>query len=633
MQLVANTKITKLSMSTKRPSSSSLQFSWNWIILYTITQFAGIVKSQSCACCSQLAAYNVTTEWIDRTTPNGLCTRSDGKILVFSDEFTTTRGLGIGADTKWQSQNLYFYSNPTTHLENYKPEAVSITTDGVNKVLKIEATLGGDTADLYPSAPTFSIRSTGAKIEDTYGKRYKSGAINGWNKFCFTGGYIEARVKLAGTVDSVGVWPSISLVGNLARWGYIRSMEGVYPWSYNTCDVETYWPQNVQLINKCSATKGRGSPHIDLLEVAISSAGIADLLVGTKIAPVMPIGTHWFPNTTLFSTPGSALNLWPGVIPKVNNAERPGTSTYDIIQAKRSIDNTYFTAYHTYGLDWKPNGWMTWYLDGAEIFSINTNLPPASNTLGQTVGERPTSLEPMYINLAVSLQYFPNNPEDFMDQYVPTAMMVDYMRVYQDPAALNLGCSPPGFETATDIACNVTKYKFNTVWEEPMTGFNIGACPYDMTSKKSINIIYIIIPVAVVGGLVALLLAFLLYRYCVRQQRTAAAAPKVHPQPANSSVEMKNAPGYLRDSRRLGGSLNAAAGNQIMMNGPGRTSLKQGDTLLATFGSGRLNTQGSGRLMTPNGRPITTPSMGQQRTPQGNRPSPAMPSLSDKEEY
>ena len=33
--------------------------------------------------------------------------------------------------------------------------------------------------------------------------------IQTWNKFCFTGGYIEANVSLPGLADVAGLWPAI----------------------------------------------------------------------------------------------------------------------------------------------------------------------------------------------------------------------------------------------------------------------------------------------------------------------------------------------------------------------------------------------------------------------------------------
>lgn len=37
-------------------------------------------------------------------------------------------------------------------------------------------------------------------------KEYKSGMINSWNKFCYTGGFIEAAVQLPGNAETSGFW-------------------------------------------------------------------------------------------------------------------------------------------------------------------------------------------------------------------------------------------------------------------------------------------------------------------------------------------------------------------------------------------------------------------------------------------
>lgn len=47
-----------------------------------------------------------------------------------------------------------------------------------------------------------------------------------WNKFCFTGGYIEASVVLPGVNNILGLWPAIWTMGNLGRAGYGASLEG-----------------------------------------------------------------------------------------------------------------------------------------------------------------------------------------------------------------------------------------------------------------------------------------------------------------------------------------------------------------------------------------------------------------------
>lgn len=47
------------------------------------------------------------------------------------------------------------------------------------------------------------------------------------NKFCFTGGYIEAAAQLPGENNVVGMWPAVWTMGNLGRAGYGASLEGM----------------------------------------------------------------------------------------------------------------------------------------------------------------------------------------------------------------------------------------------------------------------------------------------------------------------------------------------------------------------------------------------------------------------
>lgn len=90
---------------------------------------------------------------------------------------------------------------------------------------------------------------------------YMSGMLQSWNKFCFTGGYIEVNVSLPGSsnvtggscsrshrpADRVsltlrprtGFWPGAWTLGNLARAGYGATTDGTWPYSYSTCDIGT----------------------------------------------------------------------------------------------------------------------------------------------------------------------------------------------------------------------------------------------------------------------------------------------------------------------------------------------------------------------------------------------------------
>jgi len=104
---------------------------------------------------------------IDLETPEEAKTRTgfDGEEyeLVFSDEFNTDgRTFYPGEDPFWEAVDLHYWA--TADLEWYDPS--QITTQGGALVI---------TLDQIPNHDLF----------------YKSGMLQSWNKFCFTGGYVE----------------------------------------------------------------------------------------------------------------------------------------------------------------------------------------------------------------------------------------------------------------------------------------------------------------------------------------------------------------------------------------------------------------------------------------------------------
>ncbi|CED85101.1 Concanavalin A-like lectin/glucanase, subgroup [Phaffia rhodozyma] len=131
--------------------------------------------------------------------------------LVFSDEFNVDgRSFYSGDDPYWEANDLHAWA--TDDLEWYSPEAV--TTANGSLVL----TLSNITQhDLY----------------------YQGAEISSWNKFCFTGGRLEASVKLPGRPDVYGLWPAVWTLGNLGRVGYGGTLDGLWPYSYDSCDVGT----------------------------------------------------------------------------------------------------------------------------------------------------------------------------------------------------------------------------------------------------------------------------------------------------------------------------------------------------------------------------------------------------------
>ena len=67
-------------------------------------------------------------------------------------------------------------------------------------------------------------------------KYFKSGMVQSWNKFCFTGGIIEVDMIIPGHPFIGGLWPAVWMLGNLGRATYESSTNNIWPWSYDTCD-------------------------------------------------------------------------------------------------------------------------------------------------------------------------------------------------------------------------------------------------------------------------------------------------------------------------------------------------------------------------------------------------------------
>lgn len=101
-------------------------------------------------------------------------------------------------------------------------------------------------------------------------KNYTSGMIQSWNKFCFTGGVLEIKLRLPGRADSGGLWPALWLMGNLARATFADTTMYMWPWSYDECDGSIPYLSSKQRITACDAKpgynfhphQGRGAPEI-----------------------------------------------------------------------------------------------------------------------------------------------------------------------------------------------------------------------------------------------------------------------------------------------------------------------------------------------------------------------------------
>ena len=116
---------------------------------------------------------------IDTDTPKDALTRigydNEDYELVFSDEFSVDgRTFYPGDDPFWEAVDLWYWA--TNDLEWYDPAQIT-TRDGA-LVIRMENRTNHE------------------------GMQYVSGMLQSWNKFCFTGGYIEIAISLPGPDES-----------------------------------------------------------------------------------------------------------------------------------------------------------------------------------------------------------------------------------------------------------------------------------------------------------------------------------------------------------------------------------------------------------------------------------------------
>ncbi|KAI2489279.1 Beta-glucan synthesis-associated protein (SKN1) [Fragilaria crotonensis] len=458
------------------------------------------------------APVNITANWTEypsaspSSTPTAIPTVTTKTFqLVFSDEFNTPgRTFEDGSDPRWTALDKNDYTNDALHY--YSPQNAVTNADG-ELVITTEA------------ADTSVIGYDDVKRQNTHTtKHFRSAMLQSWNKFCFTGGIVEAEAILPGRHDVGGLWPAFWMLGNLARHTYVASSEHVWPWSSTTCTTKS---RTAQLISGCANIAhygmekrlGRGAPEIDIFEVQPgptranegpflqSSVGQPFMSASYQVAPGRPANRpgdgnwpgpgQWYEG--LKGGANSSLNInFYGNYNSFKGEFDPARQDYwsDAISFNRQLDADYFAKPHVYRLEWdlpsnETDGYLRWYLDGELVLSINgTGVVKAD--LGSEI-----SSEPMYIllNTAVSKQWgFPRTcpgacpcknyrcrstrwqdtcgfSEGFCDMVTnaegPPEYKINWVRVYQDPTneMQKVGCSTPERPTRKFIEAHEKLYK------------------------------------------------------------------------------------------------------------------------------------------------------------------------------
>lgn len=345
-----------------------------------------------------------------------------------------------------------------------------------------------------------------------YGKmirHFKSAMVQGWNKFCFTGGILEVEIQLPGDPHIGGLWPAVWLLGNLGRATYEESTNLMWPWSYNVCDRPF---QHSQILSACSVTEhfsfhpnqGRGATEIDLVEVMPGKPGKLPLVHGPierpyaamtlQVAPGVPEskrrpqsgslpewGFTWYDNLTF----GVNVSINPffyghylGETKALEPVGRSEKESYqcDSIGAMGNIDATYWTKMHKFRLEWEPgeDGYLRWYYD--DEFKYGIEGKSLQNLTGSHIPSEPSYL---ILNTAISTSWGFPEPPPGCDEYdcntqsgrcgfdqgfcqtLPATFLIDSVRVYQrkDNPKHTVGCNPKEFPTRKYIEGNEFKYK------------------------------------------------------------------------------------------------------------------------------------------------------------------------------
>ena len=429
--------------------------------------------------------------------------------LVFSDEFEVDgRSFYPGDDPFWEAVDLHYWQ--TNNYEWYDPEAVT-TRDG-----KLEIKL-----DQRPE----------------HNKNFRGGMIQSWNKFCYRGGLLIASIQLPGSPSLGQLWPAFWIMGNLGRAGFGASLEGTWPYSYDKCDVGTVinqtlfndngepWPPNNtfagdvgfndkhytrsisflagQKLSACTCPGddhpgprndvGRAAPEIDVFEAQVSDKTMTvsqscqmapynylyDIIAPDPNTPDLLNPTERINKTRAFSSYQKEwqLNWYTGEATQ-QSLSGVGIASQTAVQ---NVANKYpeEERFATYSLEYKPgeDGYVSWTSAGNKTWEIHPGaLDPDPRT---RIGHRTFPKEPMYIimNLGISknfVQHFDwDKLQDIWDEFGSMKMLVDWVRLYQDPEQIDVGCDPEDMPTKKYIERHADAYHNAnlTIWGEGEGGY------------------------------------------------------------------------------------------------------------------------------------------------------------------
>ncbi|KAI3607332.1 glycoside hydrolase family 16 protein [Moniliophthora roreri] len=444
-------------------------------------------------------------ELVDKDTPDSAKVRTgfDGQTydLVFSDEFNTPgRTFWPGDDPYWEAMDIWY--GVTQDLEWYDPQQVT-TRDGalvitMDSVTTLQSGLTPGSTAPFTTAQNHNLS-------------YRSGMVQSWNKLCFTSGYVEIAAKLPAPGPSAqGYWPGAWTMGNLGRPGYRATTDGMWPYSYDSCDVGTFpnqtdhsgnppaaafsdksWPEydkklsvlTGQRLSACTCPnqdhpgpygkldagsnaeryRGRGAPEIDIIEIQHDGVVLPGT-VASQSAQFAPF-THDYDNYVIYDPSITYPNSYVGspLQQAVSGLTKVPDDGFEIPGGR----------YVTYGFEYwaNPNnrdeGFITWQVDGKASTQMRPGtMGPDKGVGGSLVDQRIIPEEPMAIIMNLGISHGWTQIELETLQF-PAELKFDYVRVYQRRGQTNVGCNPKDYPTTEYIQNHLDQYmnKNATLWE------------------------------------------------------------------------------------------------------------------------------------------------------------------------
>ncbi|CCG25571.1 Skn1 protein [Candida orthopsilosis Co 90-125] len=385
----------------------------------------------------------IRQDLIDPDTPAEALTNvgQDGRTwkLVFSDEFNAEGRTFYDGDDQFFTAPDFHYA-ATQDLEWYDPDAVTT----VNGTLEL-------TMDAFKNHDLF----------------YRSGMVQSWNKMCYTQGKLEFSASLPGYGNISGLWPGLWSMGNLGRPGYLATTEGVWPYTYDTCDAGitpnqsspdgiSYLPG--QRLNKCTCSGeshpnpgvGRGAPEIDALEGEIH--GIIGRV--SQSLQIAPYDIWYMPDYDFIEIYNSSVTLMNTYAGGPFQQAVSGVTMLNTTWYQFGDDSGRFQKFGYEYLNDDATGYITWFVGDDATFSMkSTALHPNGNVGWRQIPKEPISII-MNLGISNSWAYI-----DWPSLVFPSKMRVDYVRVYQPEDAVNMGCDPANYPTYDYIQQHLNIYQ------------------------------------------------------------------------------------------------------------------------------------------------------------------------------